>query len=65
MKLREEVVRSIWGNVGFELMYVGTEEEERRTIQENPTLIQNILSSLAESPLGYGVFSSGPILINF
>ena len=63
--MREEIVRNIWGNVAFELMYLGIDDEERRTIQENPTIIQNILSSLAENPLGYGVFSSGPVLINF
>ena len=65
LKLREEVVRNIWGNIAFELMYVGIDDEERRTLQENPKFIQNILSSLAESPLGYGVFSSGPIIIHF
>jgi hypothetical protein len=63
--MRREFVKGIWANLNHELLYLTNEDDERYSIQADKNMIRNITIQLAEPPLGYPVFSSGPIPIYF
>jgi len=52
------VVRSIWANLNFELLYATNDDEERLSIQAHPVLFRNILTQCADQPLGYHIYQS-------
>jgi hypothetical protein len=62
-EFRSEVVRGIWANLNFELLYLTNANDERFSIQAEKDILRNILVQLAEVPLGYPVFSSGARII--
>ena len=64
-QFRREVVRGIWANLNMELLYYTNANDERFSIQAEKDILRNLLVHLAESPLGYPVYSSGAITLNF
>jgi hypothetical protein len=64
-EFRSEVVRGIWANLNMELLYYTNANDERFSIQAEKDMLRNILVQLAESPLGYPVYSSGAQVIYY
>lgn len=63
--LNSEAVRGQWSSLAFELLYLTNDDEERYSIQAHPVLLRNVTMQAAEPPLGYAVYSSGPLHITF
>mmetsp|Transcript_28732 Transcript_28732/g.46522 ORF Transcript_28732/g.46522 Transcript_28732/m.46522 type:complete len:1392 (-) Transcript_28732:795-4970(-) len=59
--LNAEAVRGLWSSLNLELLYFTNDDEERFSIQSQSYLLRNLTIQAAESPLGYSVFSSGPV----
>ena len=38
----EVIVRSVWANLRFELLYATNDDDERYSIQTHPTLLRNL-----------------------
>ncbi|XP_053331320.1 pecanex-like protein 4 [Spea bombifrons] len=60
-KLNAEAVRGQWANLSWELLYATNDDEERYSIQAHPVLLRNLTVQAADPPLGYPIYSSGPI----
>ncbi|XP_053126954.1 pecanex-like protein 4 isoform X2 [Hemicordylus capensis] len=60
-KLDSEAVRGQWANLAWELLYATNDDEERYSIQAHPVLLRNLTIQAADPPLGYPVYSSGPL----
>jgi hypothetical protein len=63
-KLDAESVRAIWNSLNLELFYFTNDDDERYSIQAHKLLMRNICVQAAEPPLGYPIYSSGPISIS-
>ena len=61
--LNSEVVRSQWANLNLELFYMTNDDEERYSIQANPSLLRNLTVQAADPPLGYPIYASEPICV--
>lgn len=64
-EFRREVVRAIWANLNLELLYYTNANDERFSIQAEKDILRNLLVHLAETPLGYPVYASGPQFVYF
>jgi len=60
-KLDAETVRAIWTSLNLELFFFTNDDDERYSIQAHKLMMRNICVQAAEPPLGYPIFSSGPI----
>ncbi|TPX38078.1 hypothetical protein SmJEL517_g00313 [Synchytrium microbalum] len=57
-ELNSEVVRGIWANLSFELLYMTNDDDERNSLQAHEGLFRNIITQAADPPLGYPVWCS-------
>ena len=55
----EFVVKSVWNNLRFELLYVTNDDDERYSIQTHPRLLRNVVVEGAVEPMGYAGYYSG------
>lgn len=62
-RLNAEVVRGQWANLSLELLYMTNDDEERYSIQAHPAVLRNLTVQAADPPLGYPIYSSGPISV--
>lgn len=63
--LNSEAVRAQWASLALELLYLTNDDEERYSIQAHPLLLRNLTIQSADPPLGYAVYSSGPIQVPY
>ncbi|XP_077553861.1 pecanex-like protein 4 [Haemaphysalis longicornis] len=63
-RLSAQAVQSIWASLSLELFYLANDDDERYSIQADPTLLRNLIVQAADPPLGYPLFNSGPIVID-
>jgi hypothetical protein len=63
--LNSEAVNGQWSSLAFELLYLTNDDEERYSIQAHPVLLRNLTMQAADPPLGYAVYSSGPVHITY
>ncbi|OQR85632.1 pecanex-like protein 4 [Achlya hypogyna] len=54
-----------WHGLALELLYMANDDDERFSIQSNPQLLRNLLVQAADPPMGYPVYSTGPVVIKF
>lgn len=59
--LNSALVQSIWSSLCIELLYLTNDDEERYSIQAEPTILRNLTVQAANQPLGYPVYSSEQI----
>ncbi|XP_077523608.1 pecanex-like protein 4 [Amblyomma americanum] len=62
--LRAQVVQAVWASLSLELLYLANDDDERYSIQADPVLLRNLIVQAADPPLGYCVYSSGPIVVD-
>lgn len=60
-EFNKDVINGIWGNLLFELYYATNDDDERYSIQTHKLFLRNIIIEMAEEPLGYAPFYSGPL----
>ncbi|XP_028396003.1 pecanex-like protein 4 [Dendronephthya gigantea] len=63
--LNSEAVNGQWSSLAFELLYLTNDDEERYSIQAHPVLLRNLTMQAADPPLGYAVYSSGPVHLSY
>lgn len=63
--LNSEAIRGQWASLAMELLYLTNDDEERYSIQAHPVLLRNLTIQAADPPLGYAVYSSGPMHIQY
>ncbi|KAJ3223845.1 hypothetical protein HK099_000616 [Clydaea vesicula] len=56
-ELNGEVIKSIWANLNFELLYLANDDDERYSIQAHELLLRNLITQAADPPLGYPVYT--------
>ncbi|CAD5125272.1 DgyrCDS13519 [Dimorphilus gyrociliatus] len=56
--LEEESVKSQWANLSLELFYMTNDDDERYSIQAEPSILRNLTVQAANPPLGYPLFIS-------
>lgn len=59
--LNSALVQSIWSSLCIELLYLTNDDDERYSIQAEPTILRNLTVQAANQPLGYPVYSSEQI----
>eukprot|EP00003_Mantamonas_plastica_P002454 TRINITY_DN11863_c0_g1_i1.p1 TRINITY_DN11863_c0_g1~~TRINITY_DN11863_c0_g1_i1.p1 ORF type:complete len:497 (-),score=138.81 TRINITY_DN11863_c0_g1_i1:27-1517(-) len=62
-KLNYEAVRAQWSSMNLELYYLVNDDDERYSIQANPSLLRNISIEAAQPPLGYPLLSTGAVAV--
>ena len=62
-RLNAETVRSEWADLELELLYMTNDDDERYSIQAHPLMLRNVTVQAADTPLGYHIFSSGPLFM--
>jgi hypothetical protein len=55
----EPILKSVWNNLRFELVYATNDNDERYSIQTHPTLLRNLWVEACEQPFGYPSYHSG------
>jgi hypothetical protein len=63
VKLNGAAVRGVWASLALELLFLTNDDEERFSIQSHPLLLRNLLVQAAEPPLGYPLYSTGPVAV--
>ena len=58
----EVIVRSVWANLRFELLYATNDDDERYSIQTHPKLLRNLWVEACEQPYGYPSYCSGTVI---
>jgi hypothetical protein len=61
-KADETILKSVWNNLRFELLYATNDNDERYSIQTHPTLLRNLWVEACEEPFGYPSYQSGLLL---
>lgn len=56
------ILRAVWNNLRFELLYATNDNDERYSIQTHPSLLRNLWVEACEQPFGYPSYHSGPLL---
>ncbi|XP_064484907.1 pecanex-like protein 4 isoform X2 [Ornithodoros turicata] len=62
-RLHTETVRGLWSTLSLELLYLTNDDDERYSIQAQPTILRNLTIQAANPPLGYPIFSSSAITV--
>lgn len=57
-KVDEMIVKSIWNNARFELLFAANDDDERYSIQTHPSLLRNLWVEACEHPFGYPSYTS-------
>ncbi|KAI9357315.1 hypothetical protein DFJ73DRAFT_203633 [Zopfochytrium polystomum] len=57
-KINSELVRGIWATLGYELLYLTNDDDERYSIQAHSKAFRNLILQSADPPLGYPVWLS-------
>jgi hypothetical protein len=57
-RLNRECVRGFWAGQQQELVYLGSTDSERGSIQQLTTVLRNIINQACDPPVGYPVFVS-------
>lgn len=57
--ISEPILKSVWNNLRFELIYATNDNDERYSIQTHPTLLRNLWVEACEQPFGYPSYHSG------
>ncbi len=60
-RLNPEVVKGLWASLNLELLYLTNDDDERYSIQAEERLLRNLTVQAADPPLGYTIYSSGPV----
>lgn len=58
----EVIVRSVWNNLHFEMLYAANDDNERYSIQTHPTLLRNLWVEACDVPFGYPSYMSGLVI---
>jgi hypothetical protein len=61
-KVNEIILKSVWNNLRFELIYATNDNDERYSIQTHPTLLRNLWVEACEQPFGYPGYHSGALI---
>lgn len=61
-RVDETILRSVWNNLRFELIYAANDNDERYSIQTHPNLLRNLWVEACEEPFGYPSYHSGLML---
>jgi hypothetical protein len=56
------IIKSIWNNLRFELMYAANDNDERYSIQTHANLMRNLWTEACEEPFGYPSYHSGNMM---
>ena len=56
------ILKSIWNNLRFELLYAANDNDERYSIQTHPYLLRNLFIEGCEEPFGYPGYHSGLVI---
>ena len=62
-QLNSEAVHALWCNLNLDMIYLTNDDDERYSIQAHPSLLRNLITQAADSPLGYPRYSSGIVRI--
>ena len=54
---------SLWASLSTDLLYLGSDDEERYAAQAHELLLRNLINESAGPPLGYPVWESGPVAV--
>merc|ERR1712070_1142160 len=62
-QMSSQAIGGMWASLTLEMLYFTNDDDERYSIQAHKTLLRNLTVHAAETPLGYPVYGSGPLLL--